>query len=420
MLCSLGAAGAATRPAGSAVDGAVAVRPTRSESVRFHRAVGRIKALRYQPAYLATGYDRSFPGTSVPNTAPAQDYTTGSVPGSPDSPEFPPPFHRVLLRSPDGARFFGEVALHPGRRPAVLVVPGFNTNSKRSVVRWAAMLSANGYDVLAADQRDFAAEYQAGYGYPAHLQTFGWKESRDVLTAGRWLGSRPGVTSVGVVGFSEGGQNTVLALARDRGRTFAAGLVFSGPADQDTQIYSTAEPPGCSTPGCSYPATDALVGLVVPPYSSADVCGTLRAAADYYRTTGFDILARESAFHAQTRVRVPLLAFYAGDDPLVAPFQATMMAGYQRGNPLQRTLEVQRGGHAYYYDRWWQQRAILTYFRALLPGAAGKVTARATVNRTPGGAPLRDQLVGLGSPTRAQADRQLAPYICDTSQGSPG
>jgi hypothetical protein len=56
----------------------------------------------------------------------------------------------------------------------------------------------------------------------------------------------------------------VLAAGRDTQHVFSAALTFSGPADQDTQIYSTAAPPNCSTPTCSYPATDALVAAVVP------------------------------------------------------------------------------------------------------------------------------------------------------------
>jgi dienelactone hydrolase len=284
------------------------------------------------------------------------------------------------------------------------------------------MLYANGYDVLAADQRAFKAEHSAGYGPPRWRQTFGWKESEDVLAAGRFLAGQKGVAGVGVVGFSEGAQNTILALALDGGHIFKAGLTFSAPADQDTQIYSTAVPANCQSPNCSYPVTAALVTLVVPPYSYTDPCAVLTDAAATYKTTPFAILARETAFHAQTKVRVPLLNFYANDDPLVAPFQATMMAGYESGNPLQRTILIQKGAHAYYYDRWWQQQAILLYFKALLPGGSTDrtVTTAATVNQTPGGAPLSQQLVDLGSPTRAEADSYLAPFICDTSKGKPG
>lgn len=391
-------------------------------AAQFEAAVAAVLAQPYQPAYVPTGVDRAFGDQEVPNTAPAQDYTTGSVPGDPDHPGWPPWFVPVRLSSADGAPLFGFLALHPGRHPGIVLVHGFNTNGRESVIRWAAMLYANGYDVLAADQRDFKAEYDAGFGYPRWLQTLGWKEAQDVVAAGRFLAARQGVVSVGVVGFSEGAQNAVLAMAQPGGDVFKAGLTFSAPADQDTQIYSTAFPPGCRTPLCSYPATDALVQLVVPPYSYADPCGVLEDAARRYGTSAFDILARETAFHAQTRVRAPLLNLYANDDPLVPPYEARMMAGYEGGAPLQRTVLIEHGGHAYFSDRWWQQRAILVYFKWLLPGAAAdpSVTTAPTVDQTSGGSPLATQRVDLGSPSRADADAYLAPFICDTSAGVPG
>lgn len=385
----------------------------------FDAVVRSITALPYQPAYVPVGLDSAFP-SPTPNVAPAQDYTSGSIPGSPDAPAFPPPFKQVLLHSADGAPFFAQVALQPGPRPGVVVVHGFNTHGYESVVRWAAMLAANGYDVIAADQRDYSFEYSAGLGYPNWLQTFGWKEAQDVVAAGAWLRAQPGVTGLGVVGFSEGAQNTVLAMAQSS--IFDAGLTFSGPADQNTQIYSGVVPPGCQGSSCSYPVTDALVALVVPPNTYSDPCTVLADAADRYGTTRFDILAHETAMHAQTKIKVPLLNFYAADDPLVPAFEARMMAGYETGASLQRTLEIEHGGHAYYFDRWWQQQAILRYFAALLPHhpANPPVTATATVNRTPGGSPLADQLVDLGQPTRTWSDSQLAPFVCDTWRGIPG
>jgi dienelactone hydrolase len=260
--------------------------------------------------------------------------------------------------------------------------------------------------VLAADQRDFFFESQAGYGYPDWLQTFGWKESEDVLAGGAFLKSQPGVYTLGAVGFSEGAQNTVLALANDPGHLFAAGLTFSGPADQNTQISTNPT------------ATDALVALVTPHETSA--CGALADAGAYYGTTAFDILGRETAMHAQTNVRVPLLNLYAADDSLVPAFEARMMAAYESGN--QQTIELRRGEHAYFFDRWWQQRAILLYFKSLLPFASSDATigTDASVNQTPLGAPASTQTVDLAAPSRAWADEQLAPYVCDPAQGVPG
>ena len=133
-------------------------------------------------------------------------------------------------------------------------------------------------------------------------------------------------------------------------------------------------------------------------------------------------MADESAFHAQTSVKVPLLNFYSDDGSLVPGFEATMMAGYEEGAPLQKTLLVAHGEHAYFFDRWWQQMAVLEYFKALLPGApsGSAITPAATVNQTPGGEPLSDQLVSLGQADRAEAHIYFAPYICATSEGSPG
>src|SRR4051812_22898630 len=210
----------------------------------FDAVVADIQAQPYQPAYVPAGLDAAFAPDPVANTAPAQDYTSGSIPGSPDAPNWPASFKPVTITSTDGAILTGELAIKPGTHPGVLVVHGFNTHGDLSVIRWAAMLAANGYNVLAADQRDFSFEYSAGYGHPKIMQTFGWKEAEDVLAAGRFLAAQPGVSSVGVVGFSEGAQNVVLALAGDCAGppVFQAGLTFSGPADQDTQVYSTAVP----------------------------------------------------------------------------------------------------------------------------------------------------------------------------------
>jgi dienelactone hydrolase len=370
---------------------------------RFSVTVDQILAQPYQADYVPLGLDTAF-DTTVPNTLPAEDYTTGSIPDSPDYPAWPAAFSQVLLHSGDGAPLFGMLALHSGHHPGVVVAHGFNTHGYASVIRWAAVLYARGYNVLAADQRDFYFENQAGYGNPNWLQTFGWKESEDVLAAGQYLKSQPGVYTVGVVGFSEGAQNTVLALAQDTSHVFSAGLTFSAPADQNTQMSTNPA------------ATDALVALVTPRETSA--CNALAHAGTYYGTTGFAILSHATALHAQTRVHVPLLNFYAADDSLVPAFEARMMAAYGPGH----TFELARGEHAYFFDRWWQQRAILLYFKSLLPLAAWDPTIAtdASVNQTPLGAPASAQTVDLGAPTRNWADAQLAPYLCDRAQGVPG
>src|SRR5262249_18514721 len=159
---------------------------------RLTQVIQQIEALPYQPDYVPIGVDSAFAPTLVLNTLPAQDYTSGSVPGSPDAPGWPVAFQPITLQSADGAVLTAMLALHPGNHPGIVVVHGFNTHGNLSVIRWAAMLYVNGYNVLAADQRDFSAEYSAGYGYPNFPQTFGWKESEDVVAAGRFLKQQPG------------------------------------------------------------------------------------------------------------------------------------------------------------------------------------------------------------------------------------
>lgn len=408
----------------------------------FNQAIIDILALPYQPAYAPMGFDNAFPADAanpnpVPNTFPAQDYTSGSVPGNPDHPNWPSPFQyvRYLSGNPgdpvfDRAPLRAYFALHPGSHPGVVVVHGFNTNGKESVIRWAAMLYANGYNVIASDQRDFKDEFRnpdntnrvPTDGYPDWLQTFGWKEARDVLAAGQFLKSQPGVTSVGVWGVSLGAQDTILAMSLDpTGQVFSAGITFSGPADQNAQIYSTRAEPNCVPPNCTYPATDALIALVVPPYGNGgkytEPCGVLVDAGAKYGVSPPYILSQLKAYRAQQQISVPLLNFYSADDSLVAPFHATMMAGYEQGEPLQRTYLIDQGEHAYFFDRSWQQKATLLYFKNLLPGAFddGTITTNATVNAgTPAGAPMSTQLatIGDGSPSPAEADALQAPIIC--------
>src|SRR6266516_3383908 len=102
-----------------------------SRASRLDDAVQQILAQPYQAAYVPTGFDTAF-ADPVPNTAPAQDYTTGSIPGSPDAPAWPAWFRPVQLTSADGAPLLGQLALHPGSHPAVVVAHGFNTHGYAS------------------------------------------------------------------------------------------------------------------------------------------------------------------------------------------------------------------------------------------------------------------------------------------------
>ena len=177
-------------------------------------------------------------------------------------------------------------------------------------------------------------------------------------------------------------------------------------------------PFGCATPFCTFPVTDALVQLVVPPYDNANVCVALTRPGTRYGTDGFGILAHETAYHAQQRVKVPLLNVYSADDSLVPAFEAEMMAD-EVGNALQRTLEVTSGEHAYFFDRWWQQRAILLYFKGLLPRLPAAPRLRRHQPSTRRQADPRSASSSCRSRRNASADAHLAPTPATRAGGNP-
>src|SRR6266536_2660733 len=111
-----------------AVAAALAAAAAADTASKYRSAVSQILAQPYQPDYVPQGYDTAFGSANVLNTAPAQDYTTGSIPGSPDAPAWPAWFRPVQLTSADGAPLLGQLALHPGSHPAVVVAHGFNTH----------------------------------------------------------------------------------------------------------------------------------------------------------------------------------------------------------------------------------------------------------------------------------------------------
>ena len=213
----------------------------------FDEAVDAVLDLPYDPGYLPTGTDAAFGDDDFPAAFPGTDTSTGSccvgpVPDqppladlAPPFPQFPDGFELVELASYDGTPLHAFVGIHDGA-PGVVVMHGFNSNGKWSVVRYAAALYANGFSVIAPDHRDVGREWERGGSWHPdgrRGQGLGWKESQDLLVAAEELRDR-GAPRVGVLGFSEGAQNTILALGQDLDGVVDAVLTFSGPADQAT------------------------------------------------------------------------------------------------------------------------------------------------------------------------------------------
>ncbi len=282
----------------------------------------------YQPNYVPLGFDSAFDAVRCRTPRLRRTTRPARCPAVPDHPDWPASFKEVVLTSARrGASSRAASSLRPGTHPGVVVVHGFNTNGKESVIRWAAMLARNGYNVLAADQRDFKAEYDAGYGYPGPASdASGWKESEDVLAAGRYLASAAGRelgrrhrVQPGRAGHRARAGARRRAAQKSR-RVFSAGLNFSGPADQASQISSNGRAGRLRDTGRARTRRRAHWS----PWSSrrtptTDPCKVLGDAATYYGTTASRFSAARTRSTARCRVTVPLLNVYAADDSLVAP-----------------------------------------------------------------------------------------------------
>ena len=84
---------------------------------RFSATVDQILAQPYQADYVPLGVDSAF-DTTVPNTLPAEDFTTGSIPDSPDYPAWPAAFSQVLFHSVTAHRSSACSPCTPATMPA--------------------------------------------------------------------------------------------------------------------------------------------------------------------------------------------------------------------------------------------------------------------------------------------------------------
>lgn len=396
-----------------------------STAAVYDNVVDQVLALPYNPAAVPAGIDTAFGADDYPAAFPLTDTAggsccTGPVPDqpaladlAPPFAEFPDAFELIELESIDGTPLHAFAALRPGA-PGIVVMHGFNTNGKYSIVRYAAFLYANGYSVIAPDHRDMGREWARNGSYhpdgTRHGQTLGWKEAQDLLTAAEWLDAHD-TNEIGVLGFSEGAQNAILALGIDHRRIIDTALTFSGPADQKTLAQRNAT------------TTSALLTTVV---NNPDFCGYLAsvgARPEFSATANF-ILDNDSAVDTLdgllgAGVTAPALHFYTQDDTLVPPWNATLLASRTNTMDEQHTVLLPSGNHAYFTDRYWTQLAALTWFGAWLDADGSHTTSVPSVTQTPGGSPAGDQQLDLSGVTRAQGDAErftgdLCPPAADS------
>ena len=131
---------------------------------------------------------------------------------------YPAPFRKETVTARDGTRLATWVGLQPGKRPALLIVPGLFTSKDNSVVRRRALHVYRkwGYHVMTLDMRCNGESQRVP-------STTGWKEAEDLLDAVRHLRTMAKVDGVAVYAESLAGTAAAVAarLAGERGETFA-------------------------------------------------------------------------------------------------------------------------------------------------------------------------------------------------------
>jgi pimeloyl-ACP methyl ester carboxylesterase len=93
-----------------------------------------------------------------------------------------------------------------------VLLAGGGWSDRRSLLPLAPSLHAGGYGVLAFDYREHGLSDGSGRG-----TSFGWRESRDVEAAARFLKTERDAARVAAVGYSIGGAAAILAAADDPG-----------------------------------------------------------------------------------------------------------------------------------------------------------------------------------------------------------
>ena len=96
--------------------------------------------------------------------------------------------------------------LPPQNGAVVVLLPGLG-GARDGMVQEGAILARHGYGLLMTELRSCA--------HPEGQTTMGYREAADLVEAVTWVRGQPGVTHVGVLGYSLGGATAILGAAQD-------------------------------------------------------------------------------------------------------------------------------------------------------------------------------------------------------------
>ena len=96
--------------------------------------------------------------------------------------------------------------LPPQNGAVIILLPGLG-GARDGMLREGAILAHHGYGLLMTEPRSCA--------HPEGQTTLGYREAADLTEAVTWVRGQPGVTHVGVLGYSLGGVTAILGAAQD-------------------------------------------------------------------------------------------------------------------------------------------------------------------------------------------------------------
>ncbi len=297
---------------------------------------------------------------------------------------YPPEFEPVVFESFDGTRITAALGLHPdGPRPGLVLSHGF-MGSKNDHYRIDMALTAFaewGFNVLAVDLRNVGKSQSLGHS----PTTAGWKEAEDLLSAAKYLGSRPGVTTVGLIGFSMGAGSTMNAAAMASEHPYLTGgaVAVNGYSDAARMVSYISTRPAVTDPFYGahlsfrlmhklrredmkrYIEEPEWIELISKPFSEADFSDYVEGiAAPFYGVTAEEMYRKASPRESIAGVEVPLLVLHATDDPVCPPSEMDELMELTEDNPNVKIWMMPKGNHCAfrYMDRNWFYTTMREFF----------------------------------------------------------
>jgi predicted alpha/beta-fold hydrolase len=281
---------------------------------------------------------------------------------------YPPPFRKQDIDTGQGAVLNSFVAeqREPHASPTVIIIPGmFNCTSQNLFVSLACRVYRNWRaNVIIADMRGFG---QTGRLCSAPTSV-ALKEPHDILALARWARRKWNCPDVFLLGLSLGGTMSLFAATRAAPNELSGCIAISSPIDVVGLIHRLSQPIwGMS----SFTLFQIFYRWLLAEHCKLQHIPDIqdfddyfdRVVAPYYGETVEGLFGRLDPLSKIDELRVPVLAFYAKDDPVVTAREPELLARAAETSGVSHLVDFRRtrtGGHLgqFALHREWCERQI--------------------------------------------------------------